>query len=34
MKIPNERGLQYLESNHLTNVEFKDFTKLYKDYTK
>ena len=34
MKIPNKRELQQMVSNHLSNTEFKDFMKLYKDYTK
>ena len=31
MKILNERELQQIASNHSTNIEFKDFIKLYKD---
>ena len=34
MKIPNKRELQRISSNHLSDVDFKDFIKLYKDYTK
>ena len=34
MKIPNKRELQQIASNHLTDIDFKDFMKLYKDYTK
>ena len=34
MKIPNKRELQQIASSHLSDVEFKDFIKLYKDYTK
>ena len=34
MKIPNKRQLQYIASNHLPHIDFKDFMKLYKDYTK
>ena len=34
MKIPNKRELQQIASNHLSDNEFKDFVKLYKDYTK
>ena len=34
MKIPNKRELQQIASNHLSDNEFKDFMKLYKDYTK
>ena len=35
MKIPNKRELQQIESNHSSDtIDFKDFRKLYKDYTK
>ena len=34
MKIPNKRELQQIASNHSSDIEFKDFIKLYKDYTK
>ena len=34
MKITNKRKLQEILSNHLSDVEFKDFKKLYKNYTK
>ena len=34
MKIPNKRELQQIASNHSFDIEFKDFMKLYKDYTK
>ena len=34
MKIPNKRELQQIASNHSSHNEFKDFMKLYKDYTK
>ena len=34
MKIPNKKELQQIGSNHLSDIEFKDFVKLYKDYTK
>ena len=34
MKIPNKRELQQIASNHSSDVKFKDFMKLYKDYTK
>ena len=34
MKIPNERELQQIGSNHSSDIECKDFMKLYKDYTK
>ena len=33
-KIPNKTELQQIASNHLSDIDFKDFTKLYKDYTK
>ena len=32
-KIPNKREVQHIASNS-SNNEFKDFKKLYKDYTK
>ena len=34
MKISNKRKLQQVSSNHSSDIDFKDFTKLYKDYTK
>ena len=34
MKIPNKRELQQIPSNYLSDNEFKDVMKLYKDYTK
>ena len=34
MKIPNKRKVQQLTSSHTSDKEFKDFMKLYKDYTK
>ena len=34
MKIPNKRKLQQIASNHSSDINFKDFMKLYKDYTK
>ena len=34
MKIPNKRELQQIASNHLSDIEFKNLTKLYKDYTR
>ena len=33
MKIPNKRGLQQIASNHSSDIEFKGFMKIYKDYT-
>ena len=34
MKIFSKRGLQQIPSNYLSEIDFKDFIKLYKDYTK
>ena len=34
MKISSERELQQIASNHLSAIDFKNFMKLYKDYTK
>ena len=34
MKIPNKRKLQQIASKHASDINFKDFVKLYKDYTK
>ena len=34
MKIPNKRELQQIKSYHSSDIAFKDFMKLYKDYTK
>ena len=34
MKIPNKRALQQVASNHSSDIDFKDFVKLYQDYTK
>ena len=34
MKIPNKTELQEIASNHSSDIGFKDFMKLYKDYTK
>ena len=34
MENPNKKGLQQMESNHSSDFDFKDFMKLYKDYTK
>ena len=33
-KIPNKKELQQIASNHSSNIDFKDFMKLYNDYTK
>ena len=32
MKIPNKRELQQIASSHSSDIDFKDFVKLYKDY--
>ena len=34
MKIPNKRELQQIVSNHSSDIDFKNFMKLFKDYTK
>ena len=34
MKVPNKTKLQQIAFNHSSNFDFKDFLKLYKDYTK
>ena len=34
IKIPNKKELQQIASNHSSDIDFKDFRKLYKDYTK
>ena len=34
MKIPNKKELQQIASSHSSDIDFKDFMKLYKDYTK
>ena len=34
MKICNKIELQLVASNHSFDFDFKDFIKLYKDYTK
>ena len=34
MKIHNKRKLQEIASNHSSDIDFKDFMKLYKGYTK
>ena len=34
MKIPNKRELQQIASNHLSDIDFKDFRKFYRNYTK
>ena len=34
MKIPNKRELQQIALNHLSDIDFKDFTNIFKKYTK
>ena len=34
MKIPNKRELQQIALNHSSDIDFKDFIKIYKKYTK
>ena len=34
MKMPNKRELQQIASHHSSDIDFKDFMKLYKNYTK
>ena len=34
MKTHSKRELQQIVSNHSSDIDFKDFMKLYKDYTK
>ena len=34
MKIPNKRKLQQIALNHSSDIDFKDFIKIYKKYTK
>ena len=34
MKVPNKRKFQQIVSNHLSDIDFKDFMKFSKDYTK
>ena len=33
MKIPNKRELQQIAINHSSDIDFKDFMKIYKKYT-
>ena len=33
MKIPNKRELQQIDSNHSSDIDFKDFMKIYKKCT-
>ena len=32
MKIPNKKELQQIELNHLPDIDFKDFMKIYETY--
>ena len=34
MKIPNKRERQQIALNHSSDIDFKDFMKIYKKYTK
>ena len=34
MKIPSKGEVQQMSLNHLSDIEFKDFPKLYKDDSK
>ena len=34
MKIPNKKELQQIASNYLSDIDFKCFMRLYKDWTK
>ena len=34
MKIPNKRELQHIALNHSSDIDFNDFMKIYKKYTK
>ena len=34
MKTPKKRELKQISSDHLSDIEFKGFMKLYKDYAK
>ena len=34
MRIPNKRELQQIASNYYFDTDFKDFMKLYKEYTR
>ena len=34
MKIPNKRELLQIALNHSSDIDFKDFMKIYKKYTK
>ena len=34
MKVPNKRELQQIALNHSSDIDFKDFMKIYKKSTK
>ena len=34
MKIPNKRDLKQIAPNNLSDINFKSFMKIYKEYTK
>ena len=34
IKVPNKRELLKIASNHSSDIDFKDFMKLYKEYNK
>ena len=34
MKISNKQELQQIVSNHLSDIDFKNFMNLYKEYSK
>ena len=34
VKIPSKTELEQIASNRMSDIEFKDFMKLYKDHTK
>ena len=33
MNFPNKKELQQIELNHLSDIDFKDFIKIYKKFT-
>ena len=33
MKIPNKKELQHIALNHSSDIDFKDFIRIYKKYT-
>ena len=33
-KLDNKRELQNIAINHLSDIDYKDFVKIYRDYTK